>query len=918
MKDRHGTGAVFALVVALAALVLAGGAGAATMRGSDGPPDPGSTAPPELGMGPAHWFGPGGYGTFSPVAPDSGALQPAEPMSERTLFAPAAKRSTKVIDNLSNAGNNEIMPTTNTYVIFWLPGGQHFSNGTTAASDLSYENTVLKYFQDVGGSQILNTATQYSGNNGSPADTSTFATSIVDTTAYPHAGTTADPLVQNDLNSEVFNQLTSHSWPKGMSTMYFIFLPNAIVDCNNAKTQCNTNKYCAYHTYGFSGSDTPANDFVWADIPDNFSPTTTKGGCGDSNVTGNESADTTLSSTEHEHLEAITDPRLNAWQDSTGAENGDKCNREMGVADSSLSTANNYLGGGAADQFRIQREWSNIVSGCAASLTGGGSRVESPAPTGGDVVLSVAQATIAGNTSDSLDYSVTFRNPSNQDDAYGVTATVTLPAGVQSGGSGSVVLNLGNLAPHQSATQSFTAHPTAPLLDGTVLTASASFGFNDSTGAAQPAIVRTATTTVVNQQPTLTVPGPQTVDFNDPLGFGITTSDPEGDAITLSASGLPSGLAFTDNGNGTGTVSGTDTAAPGVYTVTFSADDHHHVSPVTATVQITVNREEAAIAYTGDLTADYHDPAAVSATLTDPDGGAPIAGKPVTFTIGVGDTCSATTDGSGHAACTIVPTQPAGTVPVVASFAGDANYLPASDSKPFTITKEETTTTYTGPTVILAGGSGVTLTGLLLEDGNPAVPIAGRTLTLGLGAQTCSGVTNAAGVASCTLTFSGPLGPEPLAASFAGDAFYRPSADTSKTAIVFAFPTRGAFVLGDGTFAGAGSGTVTWWGAQWSALNVLTGGAAPSAFKGFAGTVSLPTGTPPLGCGGPWTTRPGNSTPPVGTVPSYMGVIVASSIAKPDSTIAGNSVSIVVVRTDPGYAPNPGHPGTGTIVAKYC
>jgi hypothetical protein len=29
-------------------------------------------------------------------------------------------------------------------------------------------------------------------------------------------------------------------------------------------------------------------------------------------------------------------------------------------------------------------------------------------------------------------------------------------------------------------------------------------------------------------------------------------------------------------------------------------------------------------------------------------------------------------------------------------------------------------------------------------------------------------------------------------------------------------------------------------------------------------------------------------------------------------------VRIVVVRTDPGYGPSPGHAGTGTIVATFC
>jgi hypothetical protein len=49
-----------------------------------------------------------------------------------------------------------------------------------------------------------------------------------------------------------------------------------------------------------------------------------------------------------------------------------------------------------------------------------------------------------------------------------------------------------------------------------------------------------------------------------------------------------------------------------------------------------------------------------------------------------------------------------------------------------------------------------------------------------------------------------------------------------------------------------------------------------------------------------------------------MGVAVSSSILKNGSVISGNIISIVVVVTDPGYAPNPGHPGTGTIIATYC
>jgi hypothetical protein len=627
-----------------------------------------SDQPPELGVGPAHWHGPGGFGTWGNV--------PSRPAT----LSPFSALEISAVDNLANPLNNEIMPTTNTHVIFWLPAGFHYSSGTTAATDTQYENTILQYFKDVGGSQILNTTTQYPGKNGTPADTSTFIDSIVDTNAFPHTGAdVANAVTQTDINTEVFNQIGAHAWPLGLSDMYFVFLPNHLVDCNDALTKCNTNKYCAYHTYGFSGSDTPANDFVWADIPDNRSIYSVIAGCGDSNVTGDESADTTLSSTEHEHMEAITDPRLNAWQDSTGAENGDKCNREMGVADASSTTANNYLGSGNTDEFRIQREWSNAVSGCAASYTTTGSHVESPAPSGSDVTLSVTEATIPGNNGNLLHYTLTFKNPSNQDDAFTIQAVATLPGGV----TGTTTFSLGDLAPHQTATRSFTATVTGgPLLAGTVLTNSVKFDFNDSTGTPQPSITRTATTTVVNDPPALVLPGPQSQDYHDTLSFGITATDTEsGDTVSLSASGLPANLTFTDNGDRTGTVSGTITAAPAVYVATFSANDHHHVSPVTGTVTITVTHEETTLTYTG-VTGPVLDGSMVtlSGTLLE-DGTTPIAGRTLTFTLGLGvtaQTCGGTTGVTGAASCTITVHQLPGPRQIVAFFAGDAFYLSSS------------------------------------------------------------------------------------------------------------------------------------------------------------------------------------------------------------------------------------------------
>ena len=49
-----------------------------------------------------------------------------------------------------------------------------------------------------------------------------------------------------------------------------------------------------------------------------------------------------------------------------------------------------------------------------------------------------------------------------------------------------------------------------------------------------------------------------------------------------------------------------------------------------------------------------------------------------------------------------------------------------------------------------------------------------------------------------------------------------------------------------------------------------------------------------------------------------MAVIVTSSYSKSGSAISGDTVHIVIVKTNPGYEPNPGHPGTGTVEAQVC
>jgi len=45
---------------------------------------------------------------------------------------------------------------------------------------------------------------------------------------------------------------------------------------------------------------------------------------------------------------------------------------------------------------------------------------------------------------------------------------------------------------------------------------------------------------------------------------------------------------------------------------------------------------------------------------------------------------------------------------------------------------------------------------------------------------------------------------------------------------------------------------------------------------------------------------------------------VTSSSSKSGAQISGNTPHIVIVQTNAGYAANPGHVGTGTVVAQVC
>jgi hypothetical protein len=414
-----------------------------------------------------------------------------------------------------------------------------------------------------------------------------------------------------------------------------------------------------------------------------------------------------------------------------------------------------------------------------------------------------------------------------------------------------------------------------------------------STTSAPFTITKAATTLVA----TLPVAAGATTTLVATLKETTSGAPIAGKTVTLSL-GTASCLPVTTSTTGVATCSvTTPSGSSAVLAASFAGDIDYLGSSDTKTVTLL---KPSVASYTGGSSAEYHDLVIVSGTLRNAQGVA-LSGQTVTFSIGT-QTCTGTTLSNGQAFCLILLTQPAGSYTASMSYAGNTTYAATTASAPFTITREETQLIAKVSDAIINGNS-IALSAELLED--YLFPVGGRTVTLKLGTASCTATTNGLGFATCTVPRAPNLGSLTFTATFAGDAYYLPSSATRST-IVCSFPSGGSFVIGD-----RNSGSVNFWGSQWSKQNKLSHGDGPSSFKGWAsGSFDASWGNDD-----DWSSDPGNSSSPPAALPTYMAVIQTGSSYKSGSRIYGDTVHIVVVKTNAGYAPNPGHDGTGTIVA---
>lgn len=324
-----------------------------------------------------------------------------------------------------------------------------------------------------------------------------------------------------------------------------------------------------------------------------------------------------------------------------------------------------------------------------------------------------------------------------------------------------------------TSTGAGTARLTGTPADGTggvhAVTVTADNGIESP--ASQPVVV------TVNEAPELF--GAAAVRFvAGTAGSTDFTSDGFPQASLTVVGGLPSGVSFVDNGNGTATLSGTAAvSAVGTYQLTVRASNG--VDP-TATLAVTLVIAPPLSIDTTTLPA---------ASIGTPYGASIVAsgGQPAyTFSL-AGGSLPAGLSLAPNGTVTGTPTGPTGTSTFTVRVTDSANPQ-QSVTKQVKLTVDKGATTLDVDPVLIQlskplgievklGTVSATLTG-----GSPAQPIAGQTVTfkagMGGAVTVCSGVTDANGKVSCKMNAANTLIvilSLQVRAHFAGNASWKPS-----------------------------------------------------------------------------------------------------------------------------------------------
>jgi hypothetical protein len=232
----------------------------------------------------------------------------------------------------------------------------NWTNGKHASDSQTTVNLLNALFSSSGlnGSPYYRINTTYGDNSANVSGNVVLLNSTTDN--YSQGTRLSDTKVKSIVSSAI----SSARLPKDPNGLYFVLTSS---DVSESSGFCS--RYCGWHTHAsISGSDIKYSFIGNPDrCPSSCEAQTTS-------PNGDSGADGMASVMTHEAEETVTDPDLNAWYDSSGAENADKCAWKFGPI-SRASNGSAYNQTLAGYHWLIQMEWENSRGGGCDQVLGG-------------------------------------------------------------------------------------------------------------------------------------------------------------------------------------------------------------------------------------------------------------------------------------------------------------------------------------------------------------------------------------------------------------------------------------------------------------------------------------------------------------------------------------------------------------------
>ncbi len=199
----------------------------------------------------------------------------------------------------------------------------------------------------LGGSPYFNINTTYTDGSGKKV---VNQVNLLASTTDNYSQGTA--LSDANVQSVVANAIASGRVPADSNAVYFVLTSSDVNETSGFCTQ-----YCGWHNKAAMAGTTIKYSFVG-------NPDRCPSACAAQTTgpNGNAGADGMASIIAHELEEAASDPELNAWYDTRGYENADKCAWTFGTEYTTPNGAKANMNLGGLD-FLIQQNWVNANGG---------------------------------------------------------------------------------------------------------------------------------------------------------------------------------------------------------------------------------------------------------------------------------------------------------------------------------------------------------------------------------------------------------------------------------------------------------------------------------------------------------------------------------------------------------------------------